>query len=52
MKEIFLQADQQMSSEAYLVIFAVAVFVIIFLIMIGNFISLWFQAFVSGTCTL
>ena len=49
MKEIFLQADQQMSSEAYLVIFAVAVFVIIFLIMIGNFISLWFQAFVSGT---
>lgn len=45
---IFLQAEW-MSFEAYGVVFLIAIVLIILLTILGRFISLWFQAFVSGT---
>lgn len=45
---LFLQTPG-MGIEVYVTIFVVAVILIILLSIIGGFISLWFQAFVSGT---
>jgi len=45
----FMQAVPQTGVEIYVVIFVIAIILIIFLTIIGSFISLWFQAFVSGT---
>jgi len=45
----FMQATPDTGIEIYVVIFVIAVIVIIFLSIIGGFLSLWFQAFVSGT---
>lgn len=39
----------EMSTQLYFIIFLVAIVVIIILSILGRFISLWFQAFVSGT---
>lgn len=44
-----MQLLAQLSWEFYAFIIALAVIAIIFLAMIGKYISLWFQAFVSGT---
>lgn len=45
---ILLQTSE-ISIEFYLLIFAVAIILIIIMGILGKFISLWFQAFVSGT---
>lgn len=45
---LLLQVEA-MNVELYFVIFVVAIVVIIILSILGRFISLWFQAFVSGT---
>lgn len=47
--EKFAQVSSGMSVEAYIVIFVVAIILIILFSIIGGFLSLWFQAFVSGT---
>jgi len=44
-----LLADIDLSIGLYVLIFVLALIVIIFLVIIGKYISLWFQAFVSGT---
>jgi uncharacterized protein YqfA (UPF0365 family) len=50
MKTFLLQASQfDYSIGFYLILFAIAVLAIIILSILGKFISLWFQAFVSGT---
>jgi len=46
---LFLQTSSQTGVEVYVVIFIIAIILIILLSMIGSFLSLWFQAFVSGT---
>lgn len=45
----FMQTNTGMGIEIYALIFVAAVILIIILSIIGGFISLWFQAFVSGT---
>jgi uncharacterized protein YqfA (UPF0365 family) len=44
-----LLAEIDFSSGIYLLIFALAIALIIFVGVLGRFLSLWFQAFVSGT---
>ena len=44
-----LQASPDTSAGIYLFIFALAIISLLILSMIGSFLSLWFQAFVSGT---
>src|SRR5438477_5027158 len=45
---VLLQASDT-SIQFYFIIFLIAIIAIIFLSIVGRFISLWFQAFVSGT---
>ena len=44
-----LQASSDMNLGFYFIIFIIAVILIIILSILGKFLSLWFQAFVSGT---
>lgn len=46
---LFMQSSPSMGIEVYAIIFVVAIILIVLLSIIGGFISLWFQAFVSGT---
>jgi uncharacterized protein YqfA (UPF0365 family) len=46
---LFMQANTGIGIEVYALIFVAAIILIILLSIIGGFISLWFQAFVSGT---
>lgn len=46
---ILLQTGYGAGTEVYFLIFLLAVVVLIILSILGRFISLWFQAFVSGT---
>ena len=43
------QLIAQFSTAAYFIIVLLAIFALVFLSIVGKFISLWFQAFVSGT---
>ncbi len=45
----FMQTNTGMGIEVYALIFVAAIILIIILSIIGGFLSLWFQAFVSGT---
>lgn len=47
--DLLMQASPSMGIEVYAIIFVVAIILIVVLSIIGGFISLWFQAFVSGT---
>lgn len=47
--DLLMQASPSMGIEVYAIIFIVAIILIVVLSIIGGFISLWFQAFVSGT---
>jgi len=46
---LFLLLDSQMSGEFSALLIVLAIIAIIFIAIMGKFISLWFQAFVSGT---
>lgn len=46
---MLLQSDSGAGVELYIVIFLVAIVAIIILSILGRFLGLWFQAFVSGT---
>ena len=48
MSNLLLQTTE-INMELYFLIFIVAVICIIIISILGKFISLWFQAFVSGT---
>jgi uncharacterized protein YqfA (UPF0365 family) len=43
------QANDVANYEFYFIVFVVAIIAIIILSILGKFLSLWFQAFVSGT---
>src|SRR5437899_6600866 len=49
MKMLLQSQLEGASIEFYILIFAIAIIVILILSLLGRFISLWFQAFVSGT---
>ena len=46
---LFTYIAQSLSMEFYILLIVLAIVVIFILVVIGKFISLWFQAFVSGT---
>lgn len=49
MNILLQQAADGLSIEFYFIVFVVAIIAIIILSILGKFVSLWFQAFVSGT---
>ena len=46
---LFLQAAPDINIGFYFIVFVIAIILMIILTILGKFISLWFQAFVSGT---